>query len=301
MRQVWKRASSLRFFLVVAATSVITLAASGPIHSAVSGRQASVSVVARTGGTSTGSAECSTAEALAVATRLNLVPDPTLDKPVARVLCGAFTGPESEAMVAVFARATCLPNYGWALFSFSGGAWQLAANGSHPGFVIDLVAVGPDLRETVPIWRQRDLHCFPTGGTRARTWHWDGSRLVAGSWTQVTKGEPRARGFYSPSKNIYCGMSDNSMFRGADCYSYVPPQKAVLNAAGRVTICRDRGSRNRCNIGNPGEGTPKLRYGRQITVGRFRCRSRISGVRCTVIRSGRGFLINRSGVSRVGP
>jgi hypothetical protein len=124
---------------------------------------------------------------------------------------------------------------------------------------------------------------------------------VAGPWTQVTKGEPRARGFYSPSKNIYCGMSDNSVSRGADCYSYVPPQKAVLSPAGRVTICRDRGSRNRCNIGNPGEGTPTLRYGRQITVGRFRCRSQISGVRCTVIQSGKGFLINRAGVKRVGP
>lgn len=73
-----------------------------------------------------------------------------------------------------------------------------------------------------------------------------------------------------------------------------------MDAGGRLTICRDRGTRNRCNLGNPGEGTPTLSYGKQITVGRFRCLSLQIGVRCTVIRSGKGFLISRAGVRRVG-
>ena len=95
-------------------------------------------------------------------------------------------------------------------------------------------------------------------------------------------------------------MNDGSTYRSVECASYEPMQKATLFASGRVTVCRDRGTRNRCNIGNPGEGTPTLAYGRQITVGRFRCLSRRTGMRCTVIRSGKGFLINRAGVKRVG-
>ena len=49
-----------------------------------------------------------------------------------------------------------------------------------------------------------------------------------------------------------------------------------------------------------GRGGPSLAFGRQITIGRFRCLSQRAGMRCTVIRTGKGFLINRGGVSRVG-
>ena len=96
-------------------------------------------------------------------------------------------------------------------------------------------------------------------------------------------------------------MYDDSSFRSVDCESYIPLQKATMNVAGRVTICRDRGTRNRCDVGNPGEGTPTLGYGKAITVGRFRCLSQRSGMRCTVARSGKGFLINSKGVIRVRP
>ena len=74
--------------------------------------------------------------------------------------------------------------------------------------------------------------------------------------------------------------------------------------ADRLTICRDRTPNdfnNECKLGDRGENPIQpLAYGKQITVGRFRCQSLQIGVRCTVIRSGRGFLINRDGVSRVG-
>jgi len=190
MRQLWERASRLRFVWVFAATSVIILCGVKSDSLGAERMAPSVSAVAVAGGTSTDAGECSRAEALEVATRLHLVPDPTLPKPVARVLCGAFAGPGSQAMVAIFARGTCLPNFGWAVFSFTGGAWQLVTNGSHPGFVIALVAVGSDLRETVPIWRKSDLLCNPTGGTKARGWHWDETRPVAGPWKQVTKESP---------------------------------------------------------------------------------------------------------------
>jgi hypothetical protein len=83
-----------------------------------------------------------------------------------------------------------------------------------------------------------------------------------------------------------------------ECWTFRPPQKVKLYPGGRLAICR--GSEARCKLGNAGE-LPTLGYGRQITVGRFRCLSRRSGVRCTVIQSRKGFLINRSGVRRVGP
>ena len=119
------------------------------------------------------------------------------------------------------------------------------------------------------------------------------------------KGEPERKGFYSPSRNIACGMSDDSKFRYANCQSRVPPQNVTMDANGRVSICRDptpNNSTNECNLGDPGEGViPTLAYGKQIIVGRFRCQSLEIGVRCTVIKTGKGFLINRNGARRVGP
>jgi hypothetical protein len=281
VQRVWKRASGAPLLLTVAAVSAITLAASSPIYSAVS----------------TGDAECSAAQALEVATRLHLVPDPTLPSPVARVLCGAIAGSGSETMVAIFARGTCLPNYGWAAFRFTGGQWQLVPNGSQTRFVSALVAVGSDLRETVPIWRPGDGPCNPKGGTRARVWHWDGTRLVAGPWSRVTKGEAVTRTFFTPSKNIWCSLGDSSEYLGVSCTSLRAPQTVRMGATGRLKICRG----HRCpGCGCAPEGVPTLRYGRQTTAGRFRCVSRRSGVTCTVISSGKGFLINRDRVVRVG-
>jgi hypothetical protein len=78
-----------------------------------------------------------------------------------------------------------------------------------------------------------------------------------------------------------------------------------MGVGGRLTICRDHTPNdeyNDCNLGDRGEDpVRRLAYGRQITVGRFRCLSLKLGVRCTLIQSGKGFLINRAGVKRVGP
>ena len=57
-------------------------------------------------------------------------------------------------MIATIANGTCWPNIGWAAFRFAGGTWQLIP-GRHDGFVEALAAVGPDIRETVPIWRKK--------------------------------------------------------------------------------------------------------------------------------------------------
>lgn len=244
------------------------------------------------GSTTTGS--CSKAKARQVATSA-LPHRPDL---VAKAFCGPFVGPGSQAMVVAFTPGTCGIN-GWAVFSFTGGKWRLVGS-QQVGWVIDLAAVGSDIRETAPVPTGR-FECPTSGRARARIWHWNGSRLVAGPW----KHEPEARGFDSPSLNINCGMFDDSSFRQVVCQSRTPPQKVTMDGAGRVTICIDptpSNPSNDCNLGDRGEGPIRpLAYGRQITVGRFRCLSLEIGVRCTVIRSGKGFLINRDGVSRVGP
>jgi hypothetical protein len=80
-----------------------------------------------------------------------------------------------------------------------------------------------------------------------------------------------------------------------------PPQlpfsKAVgvtLTASGRLQVCHG----GRC-VGNAPSGTPRLRYGRSISLGPFRCTSLRLGVRCVVTKSGHGFLLGARGVQRV--
>jgi hypothetical protein len=118
----------------------------------------------------------------------------------------------------------------------------------------------------------------------------------------VTAGEPEPRkrvAFRSPSGNIRCALFDEGK-PAAHCWTVGPPQLVRMNAAGRYTVCRGA----RCTGAECGciEGFdfPRLAYGRTATFAPFRCASLQSGVRCTVARTGKGFLISRSGVRRIG-
>jgi len=220
--------------------------------------------------------------------------DGSLPQPVYAVLCGAFTGPGSQAMaVSLATGGTSVPFGGWAVFRRSGGGWQLVMqqpNGAR------ISAAGSGIRETVGISRPGDPRCCPSGGERSRVWRWNGSRLVAGEWTQESSRQPQRRAFYSPSRNLFCDIAPS----GVTCTSRTPPHVVSMGLDAKLTICRGVGC-----IGNPGETDPQptptlLAYGRQITVGGFRCLSLETGVRCTVIQTGKGFQINRDGVSRIG-
>jgi hypothetical protein len=184
----------------------------------------------------------------------------------------------------------------WVVFRWAGDAWQLLMK-RHQSAV--LTAAGSDIRETVSIYRPSDSRCCPTGGTKTRIWHWNGSSFTVSPWKLVAKGTGEPSRFDSPSHNIHCFMFDGSgkdYSRGVGCNSDRPRRMVNMNANGRLTI---RGiPKAWCGCEEP--DFPPLGYGKHISVGRFRCLSQQSGVTCTVIQFGKGFLISRAGVRRVG-
>jgi hypothetical protein len=103
--------------------------------------------------------------------------------------------------------------------------------------------------------------------------------------------------FYSPSRNLGCEMDDrrSGVPNQVYCQSIKAPHNVRMGLDARLTTCRGVSC-----LGNAPENTPVLPYGKQVTVGRFRCFSLRSGIKCIVVRSGKGFLIDRVGVRGVG-
>ena len=226
--------------------------------------------------------------------------DPNVTDPIFKVLCGAFMGSGSQTMAATLFGPGNIGLIGWVVFSWSGTAWTfvMIQHGA-----AELIAAGSDIRETVHIFRPTDPRCCPSGGTKSRLWHWNGTRFIAGAWKGPKTGPLTSADFFSPLPDgIACSMTDA---RGASkptvfCQSSIPHgdtskgHSAKLSLSGRFTTCGLR-----C-IGDPGEGTPTLAFGKQKTVGRFRCFSPRTGMKCIVIRSRKGFLFNADGATRVG-
>jgi len=258
---------------------------------------------------STASGRCSKAEATAVAKRLHLGNADSLSNPVFQVLCGAFLGPGSRAMVASLSIPSCGRTAGWVVLRWTGGAWQLVLTRNNGA---DLAAVGSDIRETMFVLRPGDAHCFPTGGTRARTWHWNGVRFVASAWKQVAPGKATAPAgaatggyFKTPSGNIQCGYVSTGVYCGIKSGLNPPPpsrgpgcsrsNRVSLGATGRThtgrSICpgEDEGDAGPF----AGEGVARvLGYGTTWSGGGVRCTSAATGLTCRN-RSGHGFFLSR--------
>jgi hypothetical protein len=132
-------------------------------------------------------ARCNAAAASAEVERLHLGNAGYTPSPVAQVLCGAFLGPRSHAMVASLSIPSCGVSSGWVVFRSVGGAWRRAFETNHGAF---LAAAGARIRETQGVLARGDAHCFPSS-YRSRLWHWNGRRLVHGPWR--TSAPPKLR------------------------------------------------------------------------------------------------------------
>jgi hypothetical protein len=303
MRQLWTRAFHPRgALLVVAASLVVTFAASSPSYSAAIATVGAAKVPV--GGVSSGSAaagRCSIAAASKAATAAHFLVDPSLGRtPINSVICGAFVGPGSHAMAATVAAPTgCGFSIGWGVFRFRRGVWALVMK-QYNG-VLKLRAVGSDIRATQGYPRHGDQPCSPSR-KRSRIWHWNGHKFVAGPWKVISTRPKIVHLYYirSPSHNIWCDVGDEGM---VVCESKNLPQSVTLTPDGALKICNNAPS---CVFNDMafGSGTPVLRYGQQDVQGFYRCKSEKIGITCTVTTGtgkGKGFLINSASVTPVGP
>lgn len=262
------------------------------------------------------SGPCSKAEARRVVERLRLgsTDDPDVSNPVAQVLCGAFAGPGSQAMAASLAIPSCGRTAGWVVFRRTGATWQLVLERNNGA---DLDAVGSGIRETQFVLRPGDAHCFPTGGTRSRTWRWNGTRFTSGAWKQSKPASPATpsrslpNGYLkTPSGNIVCieWLDSRPPSVGCRIKSGLRPPPATdrpgcprtsdvaLGATGKATV----GGRSICRGEDEGDAGPLayegvarvLAYGRTWSGGGIRCASASTGLTCRN-KSGHGFFLSR--------
>jgi hypothetical protein len=78
---------------------------------------------------------------------------------------------------------------------------------------------------------------------------------------------------------------------------------ARLKSDGSVIGCMIHGAGNtggRCVLGNVGMNTPTFSVGERATVGPFRCQLHPTGVQCTVVATGKGFLFTVNSLTAVG-
>jgi hypothetical protein len=258
------------------------------------------------------SRRCSKATARSVAERFRLAAPGSQDS-VARVLCGPLAGPGSRAMAVAVTPGTCGIN-GWAVFEFTGGAWQLVG-ARQTGWVMDIAVVGSAIRETAPV-PTGEFRCPTSGNARTRIWHWNGSRLVAGPWKQEAPGSstPSSPGafksgyFKTPSGNIVCFYSPGPVDRPQAFLACgiksglkpAPPRRPCQDggyAGDRVTLLPT----GRVNVpscaGDPGalvgeREASVLGYGKSWSGGGLRCTSAADGLTCRN-KSGHGFFLSR--------
>jgi hypothetical protein len=118
----------------------------------------------------------------------------------------------------------------------------------------------------------------------------------------IASGAFSADGFLSPDKKVWCSGDSREVgcvaFRGAVSG---PGHGAIVKRGGRVVLCAEKAGRTEWDcFQNFDEKAPVLRYGQRAEVGGFRCASARDGITCTVAATGKGFVINRDEVLRVG-
>ena len=164
-----------------------------------------------------------------------------------------------------------------------------------------LVAVGADIRETAPVFRPGDPRCVPSGGSRAPPGAGTarGLSLAPGSKQHSKTLKEEAIVFSPLAYGHLLNMTDDGSFRGSWVYCWIgstshPSRHVKLNLNGQFSVTATTAIPKGLGGRSTPYGTPGDRWTLRLPVLR-------SGIKCTVIRSGKGFLINRDGVTRVGP
>jgi hypothetical protein len=213
-------------------------------------------------------------------------------------------GRGSHVMVVVFLAETCNPDFGWGVFRLTGGKWRYVWK--YPNGQLSIVAVGSNLKETVGILRPGDPRCKSTGGTRTRTWHWNGHRFVASAWATHLPLSSNATEFRArpPGGLIQCAFATEARLvcTAALLATGSSAQWAMLHPDGRLEPCSETSPRDyHCFSGNFGERPPELSPGQKTTISSYVCTALATGVECVVAATGKGFLITTERVSRIGP
>jgi hypothetical protein len=123
-----------------------------------------------------------------------------------------------------------------------------------------------------------------------------GAHANAPAPTSTTGATVHVYQFASPSRNIWCALGEEGK---AHCLTRQPPRAVSLSPNGQFSVCT--GTTNCVGPSGFSSSVPTLRYGQQDLYGLYRCRSQQAGVTCVYAKSGKGFLINRAGVTKVGP
>jgi hypothetical protein len=98
---------------------------------------------------------------------------------------------------------------------------------------------------------------------------------------------------------LTCNMVDDGTFSGSWVYCWVgssphPARHAKLNLNGHFSVTATTALPQ--GLGGPGQP-----FGTDVDLGPFRCVPLHTGVKCTVLATGKGFLINQNGAIPVGP
>jgi hypothetical protein len=116
-----------------------------------------------------------------------------------------------------------------------------------------------------------------------------GSHVLSGSWNKW---------FSSPSGNIQC--SAYKVPKGAPawgeswvtCQTLQPARTAMVDNDGKTTLCRYSFCVFKRRVSSA------LPYGSPLRVGKFRCTSSVTGMRCSESTTGHGFTISRRHLAR---
>jgi hypothetical protein len=209
--------------------------------------------------------------------------NPIVSDPVLQVLCGPLAGPGSNAMAVSLTASTCWSPQGWSIYVYTDSAWQQMLHVNDWLSERLVVLDGGGIREVSPVFTPNDPRCVPSGGTRGRTWKWNGSQFIASAWKHTP-----LRIVLAPT--AACQLQDDGTPPGSFAYCWVGNERrhARLAADGTVQTTRRRAHA----IGLGGPGTP---MGHVDTAGRFRCQTHRSNVTCWVRSSGKGMRFNAKG------